>query len=58
MRNSKKFLAVVIAVVTMLTAMCMSASAASKFSDVSANDETLTKAVSLLSYLGVAKGTT
>ena len=57
MRNSKKFLAVVIAVAAMLTAMCVSVSAASKFSDVSASDETLTKAVSLLSYLEVAKGT-
>ena len=57
MRNSKKFLAVVIAVAAMLTAMCVSVSAAVKFSDVSASDEKLTKAVSLLSYLEVAKGT-
>lgn len=59
MRNLKKFLTIVIAAVLATATFCLSASAATtKFTDVNAKDEYLTKAVSMLSYLGVAKGTT
>ena len=58
MRNSKRFLTIVLAVLMVMSAFAFNASAAtSQFTDVSADNETLTKAVNLLSYIGVAKGT-
>lgn len=58
MRNLNKFLTTLIAVLTLAAALCFSASAASRFTDVSEKDELLTKAVSLIADLDVTKGTT
>ncbi len=57
MRNSNRFLTTLIAVLAIVATLCMSASAATKFTDVKDSDEKLSEAVSLLSDLGVAKGT-
>ena len=59
MSKFKRILTVGITAVMLLAVLSVSAFAATtKFTDVSANDETLSKAVSLLEGLGVAKGTT
>ncbi len=57
MRNLKKFLALVLSLVMAAGAVSTFATAA-KFTDVSASDETLTKAVDLLSSVGITTGTT
>lgn len=57
MRNSKRFLSLVVAALMSASAVATSASAA-KFTDVDANNEALNDAVELLTALGVAKGTT
>lgn len=58
MRNFKKFLTLALSSVAIAAMMCASAFAATAFSDVPASDANLTQAVSLLSDLNVAKGTT
>jgi len=55
MRNFKKFLTLVLAVMMVVSAMSFTTSAA-QFEDVSADNEYLADAVSLLNYMGVAKG--
>ncbi len=54
MRNFKKFLTLVLAVMMVVSAMSFTTSAA--FEDVSADNEYLADAVNLLNYMGVAKG--
>lgn len=56
MRKIAKFLSTVLATATVLGSFCFGTSAAS-FKDVSAKDEALYKAVTLLNSLGIAKGT-
>lgn len=58
MRNFKKFLTLALSAVAIVATLCATVSAASTFSDVPATDKNLTQAVSLLSDLNVAKGTT
>ena len=59
MSKFKRILTVGITAVMLLAVLSVSAFAATtKFTDVNAKDETLSKAVSLLEGLGVAKGTT
>ena len=53
----RKFLALVLSFILTVGAVSTVASAA-KFTDVSAKDETLTKAVDLLSGVGITTGTT
>lgn len=57
MRNFKRFLTLALAVVMLASSFAFGTSAA-KFTDVDENNEYLTKAVNLLSYVGVTKGTT
>ncbi len=58
MKNFKKFLTLVLAVMMVVSSVAFSTSAATtKFEDVDTTNETLVKAVDLLSYMGVAKGT-
>ena len=58
MKNFKKFLTLVLAVMMVVSSVAFSTSAATtKFEDVDAKNETLVKAVDLLNYMGVAKGT-
>ncbi len=58
MKNFKKFLTLVLAVMMIVSSVAFSTSAATtKFEDVDADNETLVKAVDLLNYMGVAKGT-
>ena len=58
MKNFKKFLTLVLAVMMIVSSVAFSTSAATtKFEDIDAKNETLVKAVDLLSYMGVAKGT-
>ena len=54
MRNFKKFLTLVLAVMMVVSAMSFTTSAA--FEDVAADNEYLAEAIDLLSYMGVAKG--
>ncbi len=57
MRNFKKFLTLVLAVMMVVSSMAFTTSAATtKFEDVDADNEALVKAVDLLSYMGIAKG--
>ena len=56
MRNFKKFLTLVLAVMMVVTTMSFNTSAATAFTDVSADNEYLAKSVSLLNYMGIAKG--
>lgn len=56
MRNFKRFLTLALAVVMVASTFAFGASAA-KFTDVDENNEYLTKAVNLLNYVGVVKGT-
>lgn len=56
MRNFKRFLTLALAVVMLASTFAFGTSAA-KFTDVDENNEYLTKAVNLLSYVGVTKGT-
>ena len=57
MRNFKKFLTLVLAVMMVVSAMSFTTSAAvTKFEDVDASNEALVDAVELLNYMGVAKG--
>ena len=53
----RKFLALVLSFILTASAVTTVANAA-KFTDVSASDETLTKAVDLLSSVGITTGTT
>ncbi|MBE6705017.1 MAG: hypothetical protein E7583_07115, partial [Ruminococcaceae bacterium] len=53
----RKFLALMLSFILSIGAVSTVASAA-KFSDVPASDETLTKAVDLLSSVGITTGTT
>lgn len=55
MRNFKRFLTLALAVVMLVSTFAFSTSA--QFTDVDENNEYLVKAVNLLSYLGVTKGT-
>ncbi len=55
MRKSSKFLALVLSVLMMVSVFSFSADAA--FTDVSASDEALSEAVSLLANLGITTGT-
>lgn len=55
MRNFKKFLTLVLAVMMVVSAMSFTTSAA-KFNDVDAKNEVLADAVDLLNYMGVAQG--
>lgn len=58
MKNFKKFLTLVLAVMMVVSSVAFSTSAATtKFEDVDAKNEELVKAVDLLNYMGVAKGT-
>lgn len=57
MRKLTRILTAGLTAVMLFASLAFSASAASKFTDVSAKDETLTKAVALLEGLGVTKGT-
>lgn len=57
MRKLTRILTAGLTAAMLLASLALGASAASKFSDVSAKDETLTKAVALLEGLGVTKGT-
>lgn len=57
MRNFKKFLTLVLAVMMVVSAMSFTTSAATtKFEDVDAENEVLVKAVDLLEYMGITKG--
>lgn len=56
MRNFKRFLTLALAVLMVVSAFAFSTSAA-KFTDVDEDNEALTKAVNLLAYVGVTKGT-
>ena len=56
MRNFKRFLTLALAVVMVASTFAFGASAA-QFTDVDENNEYLTKAVNLLNYVGVVKGT-
>ena len=57
MKNFKKFLTLVLAVMMVVSSMAFSASAATtKFEDIDPDNETLVEAVDLLNYMGVAKG--
>ncbi|MCR5353012.1 MAG: S-layer homology domain-containing protein [Clostridiales bacterium] len=58
MRNFKRTLTLVLAVIFVCSVFAFSASAASKFSDVDPNNEILTNAVTLLEGIGVTKGVT
>lgn len=58
MRKSTRLLTIGLAFVMLFARLAFSVSAAeTKFTDVSAKDETLTKAVALLEGIGVTKGT-
>ena len=57
MRNFKRFLTLALAMVMLVSAFAMGTSAA-KFTDVDEENDYLAKAVNLLSYIGVTKGTT
>ena len=58
MRKSTRLLTIGLAFVMLFAMLAFSVSAAeTKFTDVSAKDETLTKAVALLEGIGVTKGT-
>ncbi len=58
MKNFKKFLTLVLAVMMVVSSVAFSTSAATtKFEDIDAKNEELVKAVDLLNYMGVAKGT-
>ncbi len=58
MKNFKKFLTLVLAVMMVVSSFAFNTSAATtKFEDVDANNEALVEAVDLLAYMGVAKGT-
>lgn len=58
MKNFKKFLTLVLAVMMIVSSVAFSTSAATtKFEDIDAKNEELVKAVDLLNYMGVAKGT-
>ena len=57
MRNFKKFLTLVLAVMMVVSAMSFTTSAAvTAFKDVDAENESLVKAVDLLEYMGITKG--
>ena len=57
MRNFKKFLTLVLAVMMVVSSFAFSTSAATtKFEDVDAKNERLVEAVDLLAYVGVTKG--
>lgn len=57
MRNFKKFLTLVLAVMMVVSAMSFTTSAATTdFKDVDKDNEALVKAVDLLSYMGITKG--
>lgn len=57
MKNFKKFLTLVLAVMMVVSSFAFSTSAATtKFEDIDAKNETLVKAVDLLNYMGIAKG--
>ena len=56
MRNFKKFLTLVLAVMMVVSAMSFTSSAATKFEDVDADNKTLVKAINLLEYMGITKG--
>ncbi len=57
MRNFKKFLTLVLAVMMVVSAMSFTTSAATtKFEDVDAENEALVNAVDLLEYMGITKG--
>ena len=56
MRNFKRFLTLALAVLMVVSVFTFGASAA-KFTDVDEDNEALTKAVNLLAYVGVTKGT-
>ena len=56
MRNFKRFLTLVLAALMLVSTFAVSTSAA--FTDVAADNKALTRAVNLLSYLNVTKGTT
>lgn len=58
MRNLKRVLTIALASVTLAAAMAVgTAAAGTKFTDVSAKDETLYKAVTLLEGMGITQGT-
>ena len=58
MRNFKKFLTFVLVVMMIVSSLAFTTSAATtKFEDIDAKNEELVKAVDLLNYMGVAKGT-
>jgi len=57
MRNFKKFLTLVLAVMMVVSAMSFTTSAAvTAFEDVDADNEALVEAVDLLEYMGITKG--
>ncbi len=57
MRNFKKFLTLVLAVMMVVSAMSFTTSAAvTNFEDVDPDNEALVKAVDLLEYMGITKG--
>ena len=56
MRNFKRFLTLALAVLMVVSVFTFSTSAAT-FTDVDADNEYLAKAVDLLSYLKITKGT-
>ncbi len=56
MRNFKKFLTLVLAVMMVVSAMSFTTTAATNFEDVDAENETLVNAVNLLEYMGITKG--
>ena len=57
MRNVKKFLTLVLAVMMVVSAMSFTTSAAvTAFEDVDADNEALVEAVDLLEYMGITKG--
>ena len=58
MRKSTRILTIGLAIAMLFAMLAFSVSAAeTKFTDVNAKDETLTKAVALLEGIGVTKGT-
>lgn len=57
MKNFKKFLTLVLAVMMVVSSFAFSTSAATtKFEDIDAKNEALVEAVDLLAYMGIAKG--